>query len=58
MCIIPLLESSYVDDSSIEAKIDSSSSALCLFSTKLPSSNYAKVIPLPVYSQYDVAYGI
>ena len=45
-------------DSSIEAKIYFSSSVLLFFRTKFPSSNYSKVIMSPVYSWYDVAYGI
>ena len=39
-----------VDDSSIEAKIDSSSAILRLFSTKFLSANCAKVIISPVFS--------
>ena len=53
-----LSESSSVDDSSIESEIYSSSATLRSFVTKLPSSKFAKVIILPVYSWYDVAYGI
>ena len=43
-----------VDNSSIEYKINSSSSALHYFSTKFPSSNCAKVIKSPVLSWDDI----
>ena len=57
--IDPPLESSSVNDSSIEAKIDSSSSAIqSSFFTKFPSSNFAKVIISTVSSWDYVAYGI
>ena len=36
--------------------MDSSSATLRSFYTKLPSSNFAKVIIFPVCSLYDVAY--
>ena len=45
------LYSSYVDESWIEAEIDSYSSVFNSFSTKLPSSNCAKVIMLPVFHE-------
>ena len=48
--IDPSSESLSADDSSIETKIYSYSSALRSFSTKLTSSNYAKVIMSPVCS--------
>ena len=47
-----------VDDSSIEAKIDSSSAILRLFSTIFLSENCAKVIISPVFSWDDVSYEI
>ena len=66
--IDPPLESSSVNDSSIEAKIDSSSSVLrsfdsyyyilCSFYTKPSSSNCAKVMMQPVCSWDDTAYEI
>ena len=56
--IDPSSESSSVDDSSIEAEMDSSYSALCSIYSKPPSSKCAKVIMLPVYSWDDVVYGI
>ena len=49
-------ESSFVDNSSIEEKIDSYTSALHSYSTKTPSSNCAKVIMLLVCSWYYVSY--
>ena len=51
-------ESSSVDDSPIEAKIDSYSSSLCSFYNKPPSSNRAKVILLPIFSWDDAVYRI
>ena len=56
--IYPSSDSSSVDDSSIESKIDSPSYKLHLFSTKLHSSKYSKVIMSPFCSWDDVAYGI
>ena len=56
--IYPSSYSLSVENSSIEEKTDSSYSALRLFSTKSPSSKYAKVIMSPVYSWDDVVYGI
>ena len=56
--IDPPSESLSVDNSSIEAKFGSYSSALCFFSNQLPSSNCAKVIMPSVCSWYDAAYGI
>ena len=54
--IYPSSESSYVYDSSIEAKIDQSSSKLRLFFNKSPYLNCEKVIMSPVCSCDDVAY--
>ena len=51
-------ESLPVYESSIEAGIDSSSSALRSFSGNFPSSKCAKFIMLPVCSWNDVAYRI
>ena len=53
--IYPPSESSSVDNSSIEEKIDS---YLRSFSTKHPSSNCARVIMSPVRSWYYIVYGI
>ena len=47
-----------MDNLSIEEKLDSYSSVLCLFYTKYPSSNFATVIMSPVCSGYGVLYGI
>ena len=49
-------ESSSIYNSSIEAGIYLSTSVLCYFSIKFPSSNCAKVTTLPVCSCYNVAY--
>ena len=54
----PSSDSSSIDDLSIEAEIDSSSSAFRLFPTKYPSTNYAKVMMSTVFSWDDVVCGI
>ena len=56
--IDPSSDSFSVYDSTIEDKVYLSSSSLHSFSTKLPSSNCAKVIMLQVLSWDDLAYGI
>ena len=56
--IDPSSESFSVDDSSIEAKIDSYYTSFRSFSTKFPSSNCAKVIIFPVCSWDYLACGI
>ena len=56
--IDPSSDSSSVDDSSIEAKIDSSYATLRSFPTKFTSSNCEKVMILPACSWDDVAYRI
>ena len=56
--IDPSSESSSVDYSSIESKINSSSATLQSFPTKSTPSNCDKVIILPVCSCDNVVYGI